>query len=279
MEAFIKKDNLLKMILRPIKFNLYLLYSWRDKWPYYLFSITNKQNMPDVIIVGLPKTSTTWVAHTLEKHGDITLSKRFRPNRGETNFFKGFIFKIPIKKYFSFNKSLKKADKILIEKSPTYANMSIYRLKLIKKLNPDVKIILGFREPLDWLISYTKMEMTESNNKIYPLNENLDLFEHYYCWKRNKYRFKEIYNNWNKVFSNNLCVVDFYQVKSNPQQVMEEVIDFLNLSKDGFFKDEYSKRVNKTPDVKWPVVHVDYINKLFKDDIIWYERSFTHKTC
>src|SRR5690554_5713030 len=117
------------------------LYSWRDKLSYFLgIKKASRKEMPDFIIAGLPKCGTVWMVRVLRSDKQFQYFENpFFKNKGEIRFFSRN-FNQSISKYFrAFKTKQRDLTKLAYEKSPDYSTISRTRIRLIKKLNPDVK--------------------------------------------------------------------------------------------------------------------------------------------
>ena len=94
----------------------------------------------DFVGIGAPKCATTWIYECLKEHPEICMSK---PK--ETNFFKKKVARAEeLRSYFSHCKE----NKIRGEFSPEYF---IYEdvAKRLREHNPDMKIIMAIRNPIE----------------------------------------------------------------------------------------------------------------------------------
>lgn len=111
--------------------------------------------MVDFLIIGTPKSGTTALQNYLSKHPEI-----FITDYKELHFF-GSEFKT---KHTGYSKSLTAFEySSLFNKASTFqlkGEASVFYLYSkdahieIKAFNPDMKIIVCFRHPVDFLISY-----------------------------------------------------------------------------------------------------------------------------
>lgn len=113
--------------------------------------------LPDFIIAGFLKCGTTQMFLNLNKHPDITMSKRGGPVRPgisggtEMRFWGLHSWTRGIEWYKS-----KFTGKISGEKSPDYAS-HIKAMRLMRKHAPDTKLIIGIRNPTDRAYSHYRM--------------------------------------------------------------------------------------------------------------------------
>lgn len=100
----------------------------------------------DFVAVGPFKTGTTWIYEYLKMHSNVCV-----PTQTKETFFFDHKYNKGIDYYFSYFED--KTKKILGEIAPSYFQ-SLEAPERIHKLNPQCKIIVTLREPIDRLISY-----------------------------------------------------------------------------------------------------------------------------
>jgi len=132
---------------------------------------------PNLFIVGHPRTGTTSLHDYLNQHPDIFMSPIKEPNYFTKDFHKesdlfhkkqvNFPFRTE-KKYLSLYHNLGN-EKIAGEATATtlYSKISS---REISRFNPDAKIIMTFREPVDFLFSYHSIA-------VYTLGESIKDFK------------------------------------------------------------------------------------------------------
>ena len=116
--------------------------------------------------------------------------------------------------------------------------MSKARIRLIKILNPDVKIIMIFRHPVERAFSNAKMDLVK-NRGIDFRPENEHYFLKHYQSQAEKYDYEKILKNWFSVFNRSqILILSLEDIEQKPFQVMEKTYNFLgrkiNLNHDLF---------------------------------------------
>mgnify|MGYP005748935529 FL=1 len=227
--------------------------AWRDKWYYLVFSISRPSSMPDVIIAGLPKAGTWWMAKALRAHPEVEMVKDLVPGKGELRFF-SIRFGLPLRQYFKLFKERRRPGILLFEKSPDYSILSERRLRLIKTLNPNIRMILIFREPVEWAFSHAKMDLVRSRNVKFEDVSDEQFFRHYRNAAR-KYDFEAIYQRYTKVFGDHLKVFLNEEIERDPRKVYQELCQFLGIEKILPSEFDLGKRDNVTQSLPMPDSH------------------------
>src|SRR5690606_22189836 len=109
--------------------------------------------------------------------------------KGEIRFF-SHNFNQPISEYFQAFNENRDLSKLAYEKSPDYSTMSKFRIRLIKKLNPNIKIILIFRHPIDRAFSNAKMDLARKGIELNAENDHY--FLNHYKGQIKRYDYEKI---------------------------------------------------------------------------------------
>lgn len=271
--------------MKKIRLNLYRfkrkliksfksVYYWRDKVPYFLgIKKAVKGSMPDFIIAGLPKCGTSWLVEALNSnHNFMYIKNPFFDHKGEIRFFSKN-FNQPISKYLeAFRKERMDKGRLLFEKSPDYSRMHISRLKLIKRLNPQIKIILLFRDPVERAFSNAKMDLIR-NRGINLKPENDHYFLKSYKGQLIKHNYQRVLNRWHSVFDKSqILILSMEDVKEHPIKVLEKTHAFLGVN----FSNNYTglqERKNVTLSKPIPNSHLVYLKKHLSETIDYWENN------
>lgn len=257
-----------------IKKNILSLFHWSDKYAYYLrLKKTTPAEMPNFIIAGLPKCGTVWLVDALKEYRSFNyVENPFYEHKHEVRFF-SFNFDKPIKEYF---KVFKKQDPSLLsfEKSPDYSVMRKNRIKLIKKLRPNIKTILIFRDPVERAFSNAKMDLIRRKN-IELIPENDQLFFKNYDSQLRRYDYEKILEKWYSVFpKNQIMVLSLEDIKSQPEKVLSNVFSFLGCDeKVNTTNSNLNKAKNITKAKSIPDSHKEYIEKRIPDIIDFWNNN------
>ncbi len=104
---------------------------------------------PDFLVIAPPKTGSTWLAANLRCHPQL-----FVPAIKECRYFSSFF------KWFDLGWYLDHfgpgADRVKGEASPSYAILPLGRIRLIRRLLPQVKLIFLMRDPVARAWSHAK---------------------------------------------------------------------------------------------------------------------------
>ncbi|MGQ3686307.1 MAG: sulfotransferase domain-containing protein [Candidatus Loosdrechtia sp.] len=266
---------------------------------------------PDFLIIGPQRTGTTWLSNNLVINPQI-----FIPFQKEFFFFNALIkkrkedmytsdrlewysnkfsprisnviltyLKYNIKNFMTFkrlevgNMNLIKCfhSRVMGESTASYAAMEECLINEIVVLNPDIKIIMLIRNPIDRAWSHAKKDLLKWQRKSFPEIKFSD-FENFYndeyilrCGK-----YTEIIEMWNKyIKQENFFIGVFDDIIKNPKDLLMRIFKFLEVRCNEKVIARFSETViNSTPEKEMPEIHRDYLKKLFENEISKLNKMF-----
>tara|TARA_B110000438_G_scaffold43782_1_gene43715 strand:- start:5527 stop:6390 length:864 start_codon:yes stop_codon:yes gene_type:complete len=244
----------------------------------------------DFFIVGAPKSGTTSLYHYLNQHQDICMSLIKEPNyfSSEELNDQGLYYKAKvISKLESYHKIFikEKDHQLLGEASVSYLFYQNVPLK-IYKYNPNAKIIILLRNPIerahshylmDYRLGHTKISLDSILNDS-SVKDHALLYQQYielgFYYNQVK-RYIDVFGH------NNVCVMLYDKLKENNEQLTNNILRFLNvdLNNDINFKIPYNRSksstnkiiqklysltfIRKSVSFLFPNIIISYINKIF----------------
>jgi len=112
--------------------------------------------------------------------------------------------------------------------------MEIDRIKLIRQYNPDMKIILILRNPVERVWSQATMNFLKFNAFPYEGNEK---YYKRFIFSPGIVDLGKYYNHilkWGKVFSPNQILIQLYDDFEYPSQFLKKIVIFLGLEENVF---------------------------------------------
>lgn len=189
------------------------------------------RKFPDVIFIGPLKTATSYIYDYYLHHPNVATSE-------------------PIKELFYYDDYYTKGDdwylshfapkaehQVTIDVSPSYMIRDV-TLARIKKDNPNVKIVMTLRDPMERFSSHVKHHIRHG----YSYKGFTDLLaEHPRVVRGSQY--EKYVDQWVSAFGDsNVFVLDYRQLKENPKAFMEKTCEILGVP----FNENYqfTKKVN-----------------------------------
>lgn len=123
----------------------------------------DKQSFPDFMIIGPPRTGTTWLASILRDVDGL-----FVPERKELHYFDHYWKGTTLAQYLDYFRANK--DDIKGEATPTYSLLPEEIVSLISKLKPNLKIVAVVRNPIERSWSQMKHSVGCSEDTFRDIN-------------------------------------------------------------------------------------------------------------
>jgi hypothetical protein len=176
---------------------------------------------PDFLIIGPPKTGTSWLKRALRGHGGI-----FAPDE-EPCYFSHNLHR-PISAYLEELAGCvhSRADQFIVgEKSPPYLAMSDERIALCAALFPKAKLVCTVRDPVER--AWSQIRHSRPSGYDLPLlhtkASGVGLSD--LLWAG---FYKRHLRRWVRVFpQSRLLLIDHSRILAEPKAVYREVLDFL----------------------------------------------------
>lgn len=202
-------------------------------------------NKPNLFIIGAPKAGTTFLFEKLKNCKDLFFPKLKELNYfsfsdlQERSYYKDYKIN-DLDKYLSFYRESEN-EKYLIDASVSYFT-SEKAIKNLAEFNPDSKIIIILRNPIQRAFSHYQMDKrmgyASKDFKEYLLDKN---DTHYHEYIENSLYYKNI-KMVRKYFSlENVLVLTLEEISDN----LNRLSIFLNLDLNSISKEELTEKINE----------------------------------
>jgi len=223
---------------------------------------------PSLFIVGQPKSGTTALHNFLDQHPEISMSIVKEPNHFSKDFHQESDSFYKKKLYFPYRAekeylkifNTKHNPKIIGESSTLYLYSKVAAQE-IYKFNPDSKIIIILRNPVDFIYSLHSEYIILDRENIIDFKSSLSLEESRKSGKNIPYAVKfpsrlfyseraKYYDQIKRYFDvfpvANIKTIIYEDFKKNNQKTYQEIIDFLGLTAE--FKLDFDQiNISKAP--------------------------------
>lgn len=213
---------------------------------------------PNLFIVGAPKCATSSLYTYLKQHPQIFMSEKKEPHyfckdfHEESDKFHGsqLCFKLRSEReYLDLFKDAKD-EKILGEASTKYLYSKV-AAKEIHDFNPDAKIIIMLRDPVDFLYSLHAQLVFSADEPIQDFEKALEaeserkagnvpnsaVFPSFLFYSEIAGFSEQIQRYYKEFSKENVKVILFDDLKAKPERVYKEALDFLGV--DNTFKPQF----------------------------------------
>lgn len=182
--------------------------------------------LPDFLGIGAQKAGTTWLYANLRCHPDI-----FLPDKKELHYFDRR-FHRSLRSYARYFEA--GAGKVKGEITPSYAALAPSRIRYIRSIMPETKLIFMMRNPIDRAWSQALMNLVVRDKQAFDAVSDqafLDHFRHERSIIRGDYN--RILDHWLAVFPKEQMLVGFFEdISERPTEILTQVFDHIGVSRD-----------------------------------------------
>jgi Sulfotransferase domain len=221
--------------------------------------------LPDFLCIGTQKSGTTWLYEQLKKHPGICLA-----DEKEVHYFDWF-FHRPLRWYLSHFTCA--AGKVKGEITPGYSIIEKGKIRFIRRIMPDVKLILLLRDPRARAWSSARFRFGNQLGRKLSEVSTEEFIRHFEAdWVKRRGDYETIWNNWTSVFPREQLLVLFMEdVRRQPEQTMTRVCEFLGVEI-SLDETQLRSRANQSPELEIPPAVKKYLDDLYLPQIrCWSE--------
>jgi hypothetical protein len=251
---------------------------------------------PDFLIVGPQRTGTTWLHAHLRYHPEIFLAEpkelfffsRLKPpghpkfQSDELEWYLRF-FRDPAWRWLGKNAiSLWRQRRLYHprvrgEATASYAALDRDVIEDIAALNPDIKVIMMIRDPIDRAWSHAKKDLVRKTKRRVadvPEPEFRAFFTDPY--QRQCARYVDNCDNWVSALRPGHLLLSFFEdVQAEPERLLLEVMAFLGVTADHRYIDaDVRASVNPTEGTRIPEEYRRLLAELFAPDLAKLRERF-----
>ena len=251
---------------------------------------------PDFLIVGPQRTGTTWLHAHLRYHPQIMLSEpkelfffsslkmpdspRYRSSEltDYLRFFREPLWRIVLRNAVSLWRYRELyRPKVRGEATASYAVLERDVIADITALNPDLKVILMIRDPIDRAWSHAKKDLARNRGRQLE-DVSQEEFERFFSdpYQRRCARYADNIDNWSAhLRAGHLLVGLFDDIDTRPEALLLAVMAFLGVRSDRrYVGDAVRQAVNPTQPSRIPEQHRRFLENLFSDDTTHLRERF-----
>ncbi len=186
---------------------------------------------PDFLVISPPKTGSTWLAANLRCHPDV-----FVPEIKELKYFSSHFKWLDLNWYL--DQFAPGAGRVKGEASPSYALLPVERIRLVRRLFPDLKLLFLMRDPLARAWSqakhcyrYREINFATFTAERDAVNESQWLENVCHAWSLASGDYLGQLRRWLAVFPREQIHVGFYEdIAIRPKALLREVLAFLGVT-------------------------------------------------
>jgi Sulfotransferase family len=224
--------------------------------------------LPHFLGIGVEKAGTTWLYENLRHHPDIYMPAK------ELRYFDRY-FHRPLRTYAAH--FAPGVAKIRGDITPTYCVLPLARIQFIRRVMPEVRIILMLRDPVERAWSYGVMHLLRNPGRRLEETDDAELYAHFRSERsRARGSYPWILDRWHSVFpSEQVHIALFENIARAPDDVLRGILAHIGASVDISFDTFPLRRVvNPGPGIPLPDRYRRFLEELYREDIealcAWY---------
>lgn len=191
-------------------------------------------------LIGCQKTASTWIYKSLEEHPEVNVSDKDAIHYFTINYYRG-------DDWYEKKFTNKPSAKVTIDTTPSYYR-DLLAPQRIKNYNPNAKLIISLRNPIDRAFSHYWHEKKKGTIKhnfedalLYSGHGNYDLFNN---WIESGYYHKWISNFLNHFDRSQILFLKYEDLKIDAKAFYKKICDFMEVDA-SFEPTTLTKSVNK----------------------------------
>lgn len=235
-----------------------------EKWLYRSGLLrTDVLRMPDFLGIGAQKAGTTWLHQNLQHHPGFY----FPPHIKEIRFFDARFY-MSVAHYSAYFEPA--GSRVTGDITPGYGALPVSRIRFIRKLIPDAKLILLLRNPIERAWSHALMDLVDTKQRRFEDVEPWEFYAHFDSRSARRYGgYVSMLDNWLRVYPEAQLLVAFFEdIRDRPKELLTRVFRHLNVSGDVDWEAlPYRERIKEGRPVPLPEEYREHLRRLFSAEI------------
>ncbi len=263
-----------------------------------------KYTVPDFLIIGPQRTGTTWLAKYLTLHPEV-----FIPAEKELYFFNYLLgnkgplfnsdklswylgrFRHSVMDFIRLNAMNVKMMKSLSlrslncvqycsshvfgEATASYAAMESALISEVMNLNPNVRVLMMVRNPVERAWSHAKKDLVKRTGLSVadiPYEKFIEFYTRDYQVRCGKY--SDMIGSWKEyVDEDRFLIKRFSDIATQPTELFDDVCRFIEVKPEGKNLVRSGKIVNATEGSIVPEQHASFLAELFSEELVWLKNE------
>ncbi len=187
---------------------------------------TERLTLPGFLGIGAVKAGTTWLHHNLAAHPGLML-----PTDKEMHFFDHQLHRGLGRYSRAFADA---GDRIPGEITPAYSILPDWRVGLVARLMPDVRIIMLVRDPVERAWSHAVMKLARERRRAASEITSAEALAHFSSPESlYKGHYTKTLDRWGSHFRQDQLFVGFYEdITHRPLELLERIVRHIGASTD-----------------------------------------------
>lgn len=196
-----------------------------ERWC-YTHDLLDREGLPfpDFLGIGAQKAGTTWLWENLDAHPEVYMARPKEVHYFDWNYHQSI-------RAYSRHFMRYPKGRIQGEITPEYGILQRRRIRFVGEMNPDLRILLLMRNPVDRAWSQAYMNLVRNTGRGYeevPDHEFVDHFRSERSIARGRY--SAMIEKWSEVFGREALFADLYdRIGTDPRGLLVDVFDHLGI--------------------------------------------------
>lgn len=235
-----------------------------EKWAYAQGWLSKRGlRLPDFLCLGAQKAGTTWLHRNLQQHPEVYLP----PGRKELRFFDQRFYQ-SIRAYAaSFEPAgARRAGDI----TPNYGALPTRRIRFVRCLLPEARLILILRNPVERAWSHALMDLATSRGRRPEEVAPWEWRAHFRSrGSRRNGEYHAMLERWRAQFPEAQLLLLFYEdLRDRPRELLLRVFRHLGVSEPVDWSQlPHAERIHGGPALPLPAEHAALLRELYRPDL------------
>lgn len=244
-----------------------------EKWLYRAGLLDRgRLTLPDFLCIGAQKGGTSWLFTNLAAHPDVFVPPG--PEHFDLHYFDREFHRSP--RYYS--RCFEPGEgKVKGENTPAYGLLAPDRIRFIRTLMPDLKILFMMRNPVERAWSHALMNLVKERGRRFEDVGREEFLSHFEMPRvRMRSDYASILDRWKAVYpEDRFHIAYFEQIRTGPRDLLLDVFRFLGLSVELDWETlPFAEHVNRGPGVPIPEEFRRRLEAIYRDEIEELHRRF-----
>jgi len=247
---------------------------------------------PDFFVVGPQRTGTTWLWSNIRFHPEILMAEPKEPHyffyleKNKTFSNSEFIDYLD---YFRHNRKFRKRKRFFIgnhykgtpitndcvgEASASYSVLNEDTINFIKQINPNIKVIISVRNPIERAWSNMKFDLLQ-NSDLESVNPQKIVKFYNDRYQKKCGRYTENIERWiNCIGEKNVLLMKFEDTILKPRESLEQLFSFLELKKDKILHNMFFNTRAESKELEITYYYKKVLTGTYRKEIISLKDNF-----
>jgi hypothetical protein len=201
---------------------------WSPENLLFLAGLKDPSNLalPEVLVIGAQKAGTTWLYENFKPHPELYVPEQVK----ELHYF-DFLFYNSLRKYAEVFEEGR--DRIKCDVTPSYARLRRTRIRFIRRVMPDARLIFIMRNPIERTWSQALMDLVRRSYREYEDVAPREFYAYFHTAQIQKIsKYSLLLDRWLSIFPREQLFVGFFEdLVERPEELLRAV--FLHIGVTG----------------------------------------------